>query len=385
MSMDFMAAMRRATEATRALDVASATRVIREALGSGTRPEAAAPPPPSGAGRPADVIEDAEILDAAPPRPSARPRRPLGEVVRRLREGRFALPGLMETPGSRPTPPPPVAPGASFTWRHYACAADSREYRLYVPATAAQGVAGLIVMLHGCTQNPDDFALGTRMNALAERHRLVVAYPGQGARHNPKGCWNWFRPEDQERGAGEPAIIAGLAAALAAEFGVPASRVFVAGLSAGGAMAAVLGETYPEIFAAVGVHSGLARGAASDVVSAFAAMRRAPAATARPAKAPRTIVFHGDADQTVHSSNAEQVVARAAGTGAGGERGTVDAPGGRSTARTIVRRRDGSTQAELWLVAGAGHAWSGGNAAGSYADPSGPDASAEMIRFFLVG
>jgi poly(3-hydroxybutyrate) depolymerase len=133
------------------------------------------------------------------------------------------------------------------------------------------------------------------------------------------------------------------------------------------------------------VHSGLARGAASDVVSAFAAMRRAPAATASPAKAPRTIVFHGDADQTVHSSNAEQVVARAAGTGAAGERGTIDARGGRSTVRTVVRRPDGSTQAELWLVEGAGHAWSGGNAAGSYTDPSGPDASAEMIRFFLVG
>jgi hypothetical protein len=200
MTTDFMAAMRRATEATRALDPASATRVIREALGARTQPDTAAPPAPSGTRRPADGIDDAEILDAAPPRPSARPRRPLGEVVRRLREGRIALPGLMETPGSRPTPPPPVAPGASFAWRHYACAAGSREYRLYVPATAARGIEGLVVMLHGCTQNPDDFALGTGMNVLAESHRLVLAYPGQGTRNNPKACWNWFRPEDQARG-----------------------------------------------------------------------------------------------------------------------------------------------------------------------------------------
>ena len=295
------------------------------------------------------------------------------------------MPGLMESPASRPTPPPSVAPGASYAHRDYACAAGNREYRVYIPATAAQGIEGLVVMLHGCTQNPDDFAVGTGMNALAERHRLIVAYPDQGTRHNPKACWNWFRPEDQARGAGEPAIIAGLTASLAEEFGIPKSRVFIAGLSAGGAMAAVLGEAYPELYAAVGVHSGLARGAASDVISAFAAMRRAPAPVAAPIRAPRTIVFHGDADQTVHSSNAQQVMARAAGTGATTERGPVDTNGGRRTVRTVVRRPGGPTQAELWLVEGAGHAWSGGNAAGSYTDPSGPDASAEMVRFFLEG
>jgi poly(hydroxyalkanoate) depolymerase family esterase len=263
----------------------------------------------------------------------------------------------MEAPASRPTQPPAVAPGASFAQRRYACAAGSREFRLYVPATAAQGIKGLVVMLHGCTQSPEDFALGTGMNTLAERHRLVVAYPGQGAQHNPKSCWNWFRPEDQGRGAGEPAIIAGLTAALAAEFGVPASRVFVAGLSAGGAMAAIIGEAYPELYDAVGVHSGLACGAASDVISAFAAMRRAPASGSATSGAPRTIVFHGDADQTVHPSNARQVVARAAGAGAADKRRRIEASG-RSAVRTVVHRPDGSIQAELWLVEGVGHAWS---------------------------
>jgi poly(hydroxyalkanoate) depolymerase family esterase len=223
------------------------------------------------------------------------------------------------------------------------------------------------------------------MNALAERHRLVVAYPAQTAAHNPSACWNWFRPEDQARGAGEPAIIAGLAEALAAEFGVGPERTFVAGLSAGGAMAAVIAETYPERFAAVGVHSGLARGAARDVASAFAAMRRAPSAAAAetPRDHPRLIVLHGDADATVHSSNAAQVLARAAGGGALTERARVDRTDGRSAQRTLVRGADGAVQAELWLIEGAGHAWSGGSPTGTYTDPSGPDASAEMVRFFL--
>jgi poly(hydroxyalkanoate) depolymerase family esterase len=246
-----------------------------------------------------------------------------------------------------------------------------------------QGVEGLVVMLHGCTQTPEDFAVGTGMNALAERHHLVVAYPAQTGVHNPSACWNWFRPGDQARGAGEPAIIGGLTTTLAAEFGVTTDRTFIAGLSAGGAMAAVIGETYPELYSAVGVHSGLARGAASDIASAFAAMRRAPAtgAAAHPA-APRTIVFHGDADGTVHPSNAAQVIARAAGGGTATQRTRVAGSGCRSASRSTVLRTDGATH-ELWLVEGAGHAWSGGDPAGSYTDPTGPDASAEMVRFFL--
>jgi poly(hydroxyalkanoate) depolymerase family esterase len=386
MSIDFMAAMRRATDATRTLDVTGATRIIREALGgraAALEPTEAQSAPRAG-GRVHPEVEDAEVVEPSPPPRSAERRRPLREVVRLLREGRGSIPGFAEPRAPCPAAPPAVPEGASFELRRHACAAGSRAYRVYVPATAGQGVEGLLVMLHGCTQTPEDFATGTGMNALAERHRLVVAYPAQAAIHNPNACWNWFRPEDQARGAGEPAIIAGLTEALAAEFEVLPGRVFVAGLSAGGAMAAVMGETYPELYAAVGVHSGLAPGAARDVASAFAAMRRAPA-TAAPARTggPRLIVFHGDADKTVHPSNATQVLARATGSGAATERARTGANGSRIATRTVVRGADGRTQAELWMVEGAGHAWSGGDGAGSYTDPSGPDASAEMVRFFM--
>jgi poly(hydroxyalkanoate) depolymerase family esterase len=231
-------------------------------------------------------------------------------------------------------------------------------------------------MLHGCTQNPEDFARGTAMNAQAEAHRLIVAYPAQDRGANAQGCWNWFRPGDQGR-AGESGLIAALAAELGAEFGLAPGRAFVAGLSAGGAMAAIVAEAHPDAFAAAGVHSGLAPGAASDVASAFAAMSgqqaRAAAAPAVP-----TILVHGDADRTVAPANAEharrdlaQVTERAR---------TV---GGRE-ARVIAGRTRRGHAVELWRVAGAGHAWQGGDPAGSYADAQGPDASAEMVRFFLA-
>jgi poly(hydroxyalkanoate) depolymerase family esterase len=380
MNMDFAAAMRRATDATRALDVAEATRLIRQALG--TLPDAPATTPHRPAPRRAPLCdllaEDAVTVepDGSPPR---RRRRPLGEVVRGLREGRLKT-GLLRTPAPRPVPAPPVPDGAAFEARSYAGAAGGRDYRLYVPASAGAGIRGLVVMLHGCTQSPEDFAVGTGMNALAEAHGLLVAYPAQTAAHNGNGCWNWFRPGDQRRGAGEPAILAGLVQALAAEFSVPRDRIFVAGLSAGGAMAAVMGETYPELFAAVGVHSGLPCGSASDVLSAFAAMRGTPQGAppaAPPGARPRTIIFHGAADTIVHPSNATQLATRA------GD-GPLRAQGGaRRISRSVARRADGTPGVELWLIDGLGHAWSGGNPAGSYTDPAGPDAAAEMVRFFL--
>ena len=197
-------------------------------------------------------------------------------------------------------------------------------------------------------------------------------------------CWNWFRPGDQRRDAGEPAILAGLARHIVAGVRRAAKRVFVAGLSAGGAMAAVLGETYPDLFAAVGVHSGLPAGCASDVMSAFAAMRGDPGvapAVRRRGRMPRTIVFHGGADRTVHPSNAEQIVAAARSPAAlRDERGEA---GGRAYVRIVADGPGGPPELECWMVDGAGHAWSGGDPAGSYADPAGPDASAEMVRFFL--
>ena len=358
MSEDFVAAMRRATAAVRGLNVADATGIIQRALGG-----FAAPP---------------GVAEAAPAR---RARRPLREVVRTLRDGRRALgrQGLR-----RPIQEPPLPDGAAFRAEHYACAAGARRYRLYVPASAQDAPQGLVVMLHGCTQSPEDFATGTGMNRLAEAHGLLVAYPEQTRADNSMACWNWFRPGDQRRDAGEPAILAGLARHIVAAFGVPPGRVFVAGLSAGGAMAAVLGETYPDVFAAVGVHSGLPAGCASDVVSAFAAMRGDPGAAPavrRGDAIPRTIVFHGAADRTVHPSNAGQIVA-AAGRPLWDERGEA---GGRAYVRSVAEGRDGAPEVECWIVEGAGHAWSGGDAGGSYADPAGPDASAEMVRFFLQG
>jgi poly(hydroxyalkanoate) depolymerase family esterase len=250
----------------------------------------------------------------------------------------------------------------------------------------------LVVMLHGGTQGPDDFAAGTRMNALAEEHGFLVAYPSQCKSANPSLCWNWFKPEDQMRGAGEPSIIAGITSEIVAEHDIDPQRVFVAGLSAGGAMAAVMGATYPEIFAAVGVHSGLPYRSATDVPSAFAAMRGDPGLQCRPRKTRptsdrdfrvRTIVFHGDADHIVHPSNAANIVDAQAKTDDSVERAKPRSSASRTHTRTVTRDKTGTVVVEHWLIHGSGHAWSGGSADGTYTDPHGPDASREMLRFFL--
>ena len=364
MTQDFTAAMRRATDATRAMDVAGATRIIREALGI----SAGAPP----------RIPAADF--ASPPVP--RRRRRLGEVVRLLKAGRRATEGL-DARARRPVADLPLREGAAFLAARFASGAGSRDYRLYIPASLdGEAPRGLVLMLHGCTQTPEDFAAGTGMNDLAEAHRLLVVWPAQTRAENPSACWNWFRPGDQGRDRGEPAILAGLVRALVAEHGVPPERVFVAGLSAGGAMAAVLGEIWPDLFAAIGVHSGLAPGSASDLVSAFAAMRGEVAASPRPVsgRSPDVIVFHGSADRTVHPANAGQVAGAA---GRPVRRETGVAPGGRRYDRLVTDAADGGPRVECWMIAGAGHAWSGGRPEGSHTDAAGPDASAEMVRFFL--
>ena len=289
----------------------------------------------------------------------------------------------------RPAKPPISLPeGAVFRAETYSGPTGSRAYRHYVPASASHGVNGIVLMLHGCTQTPEDFAIGTKMNALAEAHRLVVIYPEQARGANAQSCWNWFSKGDQRRDRGEPAILAGITRTAMAEHDVTPDRVFVAGLSAGAAMAVILGETYPDIFAAVGAHSGLPLGAASDVPSAFAAMagERQGAAAARPVTgARRAIVFHGAADRTVHPTNGVEI-ARRVGNSRGGqaiqttEMGKQD---GRKFRRILTSDTNGQVLSEHWVIDGLGHAWSGGNGAGSYADPAGPDASAEMIRFFL--
>ena len=369
MTKDFVAELLRATGSLRPGEPVDVGAVIENAL--------------AAAGL--TVPASAPLAGAMPQPRGERVRRPLSEVVESLRAG---LPGALPVgglPGLRPaTPEVPVPDGAQFLELRHAGPHGARRYRLYVPASAAGGLEGLVVMLHGCTQGPEDFALGTGMNAVAEARRLLVLYPGQAAGDNSMCCWNWFRPGDQARGYGEPALLAGLTEAVRDAHAIPRQRVFVAGLSAGGAMAAVLGATYPDVYAAIGVHSGIAHGSASDVASAFAAMRGQPGPAARPGSepaGPRAIIFHGTADATVHPSNASRIADRhATGTPVRTER--LDGNGRRVT-RLVSQTGDGLSGVECWMVEDAGHAWSGGDPHGSYTDPRGPDASAEMTRFFL--
>ena len=297
------------------------------------------------------------------------------------------------------------APG-QFVLRTHKAAVGSRDYKLYIPAHKTGQRAKpmpLVVMLHGCTQSADDFAAGTQMNRLADQHGFLVAYPEQSSGANPSRCWNWFRAEDQMRRGGEPELIAGIAQAVAAEQAVDLQRIFVAGLSAGAAMAVILGETYPELFAAVGAHSGLPYAAAHDIPSAMAAMKgrglmgraHLPGTTDDPRRpttqAVPVIVFHGDRDHTVQHSNGEHIAEQATQAHAqkAGKTGLKTATeqgqaSGRSYTRTRHTDASGRTRVEAWTLHGAGHAWSGGDAAGSFTDRNGPDASAEMLRFFLA-
>lgn len=299
-----------------------------------------------------------------------------------------ALSGLMarlHLEGRPATPPADLPDGAQYAEDSFTCAAGTRRYRTYVPASAQQGITGLVVMLHGCTQTPEDFAAGTGMNALAEQHRFVVVYPQQSRGDNAQSCWNWFSRGDQARDRGEPSILAGLTREVIARHAIPGDKVFVAGLSAGAAMAVILGGAYPEVFKAVGAHSGLPAGAAKDVSSAFSAMAGREAGSA-PRRAPtRTIVFHGDADATVHPSNGAGIVRQAleGGPAQSLQTETAGAAGGRSYQLSTTYDDAGTEAVEHWVVEGLGHAWSGGQSAGSYTDPKGPDASSEMVRFFF--
>ncbi|MFO1070901.1 MAG: PHB depolymerase family esterase [Geminicoccaceae bacterium] len=287
------------------------------------------------------------------------------------------------------TPPPTMPQGASFRAAVHRNAAGSRAYKLYVPAASHARPLPLLVMLHGCTQTPDDFAAGTRMNELAEDLGFLAAYPAQARAANSSGCWNWFRAADQERDRGEPSLLAGITREVLDRHPVDGSRVYIAGMSAGGAAAAVMAAAYPDLYAAVGIHSGLPVGVAGDLQGALAAMRGGPVpgSAASPLAVP-AIVFHGDTDPTVHPGNADAIVAQVrAGLG-----GTVQPTatvlrgqrsGGRSYRRIVHADRSGRPVLEQWTVHGAGHAWSGGSPAGSYTDAAGPDASRAMLRFFL--
>jgi poly(hydroxyalkanoate) depolymerase family esterase len=283
-----------------------------------------------------------------------------------------------------------VPEGGKFIEAVYTNGAGSRAYKLYIPSHYQGQALPLIVMLHGGTQTPDDFAAGTRMNLIAEEQTCLVVYPVQPSHANPAKCWNWFRASDQRRDRGEPSLIAGITRQIMHDYSVDGQRVYVGGLSAGAAAAAVMGATYPDLYAAIGVHSGLACGAADDLISAFAAMRQGASASSEALDIPEeqqpfvpTIVFHGDRDHIVHPRNADHLIScslRASKWQKKVDRGCV--PDGHSYTRTIHTDANGRAMLEQWCIHGAGHAWSGGSPAGSYTDPRGPDAAREMLRFF---
>jgi poly(hydroxyalkanoate) depolymerase family esterase len=298
-----------------------------------------------------------------------------------------------EYPCAEPTPD--ILPeGGRFLTRTYDNHSAKLAYKLYIPSGYDGRALPLLIMLHGCRQTAADFAAGTGMNRLAEEHICFVAYPEQSADANVARCWNWFRPTDQQRGRGEPALIAGITRQIIADYCVDPRRVYVAGLSAGAAAAAIMGTAYPDLYAAIGVHSGLACGAASDLPSALVAMRQGEMASGlsttifmdeKNGTIVPTIVFHGDRDMTVHPDNGDRVITRST-TAAPQlyttvERGQVT--GGHAYTRTVHADPAGRILLEHWGIHGAGHAWSGGSPAGTFTDPRGPDASREMIRFFL--
>lgn len=297
-----------------------------------------------------------------------------------------ARPARLLKDANHPEPKPENAVGR-FETKNYASTLGHRPYKLFTPSLYAGQPLPLVVMLHGCSQSPDDFAAGTNMNAIAEEIGFFVAYPEQISSANAMGCWNWFKPSDQKKDGGEPALITGIVRDIIAGHAVNQKMVYVAGLSAGGAMAAILGMTYPDLFAGIGVHSGLPCGAATSMTGAFNAMKRGGVrvpASASPHPVP-TIVFHGDKDRTVDQLNSSDVIAQFDTTGAFDLSTTETgmSEGGMKYSRSVYFQENGSPLFEQWMVHGAGHAWSGGNVKGSYTEPRGPDASREMVRFFF--
>ena len=364
------AAMAEATRLTRQGRLVEATALIQQTLAS-----------PGTTYRMPDA-PSAEEETGAMPRPPVS-----SSWMRRLR----VFPGRSRT---SPVLAQPAAEGLAgrFDAFSYTNAAGTRAYRLYVPAGYTGVPLPLVVMLHGGTQDAATFAAATGMNDLAERKTFLVAYPEQDRSANAGLYWNWFAPGHQRRDAGEPSLIAGITAQVMENYEVDADRVYVAGFSAGGAMAAVMAAVYPDLYAAVGVHSGLAYAAASDLPSALAAMRQGPRRPARPAAKPLPlIVFHGDQDATVAPANAagliEHVLAagltdRRPGTSPTTVTSRGQVPGGHAYTRTCHQDPTGASVAECWTIHQGGHSWSGGVLHGSYTDPHGPDASAEFIRFF---
>jgi poly(hydroxyalkanoate) depolymerase family esterase len=312
-------------------------------------------------------------------------------------------------PGRRRSAPVP-GEDAARDERTFTVAGHARRALIHLPRGVEPGVAvPLVCMLHGGTQDPWSFAGATRITEAADRHGFVAVCPRQSREDNMLSCWNWFLPEHQARGAGEPAAIAGIVSELVAtrmKLTIDTRRIFMAGFSAGGAMAAIVAATYPDLFAAVAVHSGLAYGCASDLRAAFRAMasggndpdaqgRAAHAAMGVFARPIPTIVIHGSNDGIVAPVNALQLLQQSmtANRLAAPERCDLDIARPTTTWRERVNDghaytrshwtdRRGALMHELLLVDGLGHAWSGGVPGGSHTDPLGPDATDAIWSFF---
>lgn len=281
---------------------------------------------------------------------------------------------------------------AQFIRGYFNALQGSREYKLFIPTGHRPGASPLLLMLHGCHQDPDDFARGTRMNQHAQRHGFLVAYPEQAVQANGARCWNWYEAAHQQRSRGEPAIIADLTRHLVTTHDVAADQVFIAGFSAGGAMAATMAVIYPELYSALAIHSGVPHGAARDFMSAMIAMQHGAAASyaVHPMHGQiPTIVFHGDLDNMVHSTHAAQFLAQVPPGGYDTETGprhvamVPPSPGAYGHTRTVQFDLEQRIFSEHWMVHGGGHAWYGGDITGTYVDPNGPDASGEMVRFLF--
>ena len=385
-----IAAMTEATRLTRQGRLAEATALIQQTLAS-----------PAVTRRPPDAPSAEEETGRTPDRHPAPPPAlrggegtPLGQVHSGWLTRRRTLPSRNASSLRRPQRPAALVtkrPTGRFEAFSHTSAAGTRAYRLYVPTGHTGGPLPLVVMLHGGTQDAATFAAATGMNDLAERQAFLVAYPEQPSSANPGKYWNWFAPGHQRRDAGEPSLIAGITRQVTDRYGADGTRVYVAGFSAGGAMAAVMAAVYPDLYAAAGVHSGLPYAAAGDVASAFATMKQGPSRPARPPARPLPlIVFHGDRDAIVAPANAagliDHVLAAASPDHRPGNPPTAvttgQVPGGHAYTRTCYQDPAGAALAERWTIHQGGHAWSGGVPHGSYTDPRGPDASAEFIRFF---
>ncbi len=288
----------------------------------------------------------------------------------------------------------------------------SHQYFVYTAEHYQPGTkVPLLVMLHGCAQTAEDFATGTAMNVLAEQYGFIVVYPQQTRKHNMNRCWNWFDPKHQTRDRGEPASIAGIIQTIVTGtdlWTIDLQRIYVAGISAGGAMAVIMGATYPDLIAAIGVHSGIEYGGAENVFSGLQAMGHggpeplhqgelAHTVMGTSSRVMPTIVFHGTDDKVAAPINGTQVIQQWMQTNCLASRGEYVAridepttvtsgqtPGGHSYVVSTWGPPDDYPVQVYWKIGGMGHAWSGGNPQGTYTDPLGPNASLAMYRFFMA-